>query len=155
MNRFMTSCTTDNVAFLLDGFTWDLRIAPTTVRRSCQRNLNEQQQDPPDWPGAISLPAPISAPMIKIHLQALKPPLALLWLLKFHFFFLFSLPLVVKYNPGYKYTRDTLWLNSPIGKKLKEMFSDAAWGPGTAGAGTLFAFVRFFPFASVLFFFLL
>lgn len=76
-----------------------------------------KKQDPLDWPGAISRLAPIITPMTKIHLQSLKMPLTLqgslqVMTLKFFFF----LPWTVKYNPEYKYARDILWLNSPIGK---------------------------------------
>lgn len=53
--------------------------------------------------------------MTKIHLQCLKSPMALLCLLKL--LFLFPV-LVVKNNLGSKYTRDTLWLNWPLGKKM-------------------------------------
>lgn len=60
----VASCTVEHVAFLLGGFTWNMRIAPTTIKRVSQRNLNEQlEQDPSDWPWAIPPPAPIRAPM--------------------------------------------------------------------------------------------
>lgn len=115
----MTSCNTGHVAVLLCRFTWDTRITPTTIKWFCQRNLNEhvegssslalgdfssstnQSSDDKD---SCAIFEASSDPFVTSEIP-----------------FCFLLPWAIKYNPGYGYTRDALWLNSLRGKKCFKM----------------------------------
>lgn len=100
-------------------FTWDTRVTPTTIKWFCQRNLNEQAEGSSRFKiGLGRFPfqhqSELRWQIFICCIWSLLRPFCDSWNS-------FLLPWAIKYNPGYGYARDALWLNSPRGKKIFEM----------------------------------